>query len=89
MTSRDAPDHFSPWLRNSLLLGAFVALVIAAIFTVVLPELADDPADAEDGAPATPAAATPATAPTAPAPAPRATQNTLDIGHLWPDSAYQ
>jgi hypothetical protein len=38
-------------VREALLFGGFALLVAAAVVTVVLPELADEPAEATDSAP--------------------------------------
>jgi hypothetical protein len=50
--SNGPADRRSPWLRNVLLLGAFVLIVVAAIFTVVLPELSDEPEEQQTPVPA-------------------------------------
>lgn len=49
------PDIKRAYARELVLLGAFVLLVVAAAYSVLLPELAREPVNAGDAHPAQPA----------------------------------
>lgn len=68
------PAYDRPLWQLAGLLAAFVALVLIGVFTVIIPELQDDPEDEQPAQSAEPAEASPQPAtpdaPPAPAPAP-------------------